>query len=335
MKISGWAAKTKGSLLERFTYERNLSPHELLVDIKFCSLTRGDVRFIDNYWGDIIYPFIPGLEIIGEVKEKGKDVLSIKIGDVVGVGYQVGSCFKCYYCLAGKEQFCLSQKLIPVNEYGGIADSIIVDCRFAFKLPKNLRTPASTPLLCAGLTPFAAIKKAEVKKGMNVAVIGIGSLGHLALQFLNKMDCKVTVFSHSKSKNNLLKKLGANTIISSKNDDDIKKFERKFDFIISTSSASLNWELFIKALKPEGIFCFVGLPPDKVSFKAELLADYAQKKIMGNYIGSRKDMKDMLDFASKHNIQAVVETFPMNQVNQAIEKMKNNIPLFSVVLIND
>jgi uncharacterized zinc-type alcohol dehydrogenase-like protein len=222
-----------------------------------------------------------------------------------------------------------------VNDFGGFDDQIIVDYRFVFKMPKNLQSPSSTPLLCAGLTPFAAIKKAEVKKGMNVGVVGIGSLGHLAVQFLAKMGCHVTAFTHSKQKENILKKLGAEKVINSTDENELKTIGRKYDFILSTSAESVNWELYIKALKPEGTLCFVGLPSEKVNFKAELLADYAQRKIMGNYVGSRKDMEDMLEFASTHNIQAMVETYPMNKVNEAIEKMKNGKIPFSCVLTTD
>ena len=334
IRISAWAAMEKGGCLKKFTYERELTSKEILVDIKYCSLMRGDLRFIDNYWGDSIFPLVPGLEIIGIVKETGSDVKNIKIGDFVGVGYQVGSCFKCEYCLSGKEQFCPSQKLIPASDYGGLADFIIVDHRFAFIMPKNLRAPSSVPLLCAGLTCYSAIKKAGVRQKMNVGVVGIGNLGHLAVQFLNKMECSVTAFSHSKQKEKPLKMLGAEKFVQTDDEAELVRLERKYDFIISTSSASLNWELYLRALKPEGTLCFVGLPPDKISFKAELLADYAQRKIMGSYVGSRKDMADMLAFASKYNIHAFVEEFPMKGVNMAIEKMRKNEILFSAVIVN-
>jgi len=334
MKITAWAVYNKDGLLKKFIYKKQLKPSEVYIKVKYCSLTRGDVRFIDNYWGDIKYPLVPGLEIIGTIKDKGDQVKTLNIHDIVGIGYQIYSCFHCEYCLSGKEQFCISQKLIPINELGGFADSIIIDYRFVFPMPLNMQTPSSTPLLCAGLTTFTAIKKAKVKKGMTVGVIGIGSLGHLALQFLNKMGCHVTAFSHSITKLKTLKELGAENIILSNNEKGLAQLERRYDFIISCSSENLNWELYIKALKPEGTLCFVGLPSDKISFKAELLADYAQKKIMGNYIGSRSDMKNMLNFASKNNIQAIIEKFPMEQVNHAIEKMKKGEFPFSAVLIN-
>lgn len=332
MKINGYAAYAPKEELKSFSYERTPNENEIVVSINSCSITRGDIRFIDNFWNDGNYPLVPGLEIIGKVAEIGKDVKEIRIGDVVGIGYQVGSCFTCEYCLAGKEQFCLKQQLIPVHGYGGLADAIVVDYRFAFKMPENLQTSDATPLLCAGLTPYAAIKKCEVQSGMNVGVIGIGSLGHFAIQFLNKMGCSVTAFSHTLDKSETLKNLGASNSILSTDDNHLQKLGRQYDFIISTSSGSLVWEKYIKMLKPEGKLCFVGLPPEPVSFKAELLADAAQRSIVGNYIGSRSDMKEMLEFASKHSIKAKTEVFPMERVNDAIVKMRKNEIPFSLVL---
>ena len=332
MKINAFAACAPKEELKSFTYERTPKESEIVVSVQSCSLTRGDIRFIDNYWNDTKYPMIPGLEIIGKVTEIGNDVKDIMIGDIVGIGYQVASCMTCEYCLSGKEQFCLKQQLIPVHEYGGLADTFIVDHRFAFKMPENLQGADATPLLCSGLTPFAAIKKCKVQKDMNVGVVGVGSLGHLAIQFLSKMGCNVTAFSHALDKSETLKNLGASSIILSTDEQSLQKLERQFDFIISTSAGSLPWEKYIKMLRPEGTLCFVGLPPEPISFKAELLADFAQKSIVGNYIGSREDMKEMLEFASQHNIKATAEIFPMEKVNDATQKMRKNEISFSLVL---
>lgn len=334
MKIKGLAVLKAGEKLQEFEYEKEITDNNVLVKIKYSTMTLGDTRFIENFWGDTKYPLIPSLEIIGEVQEVGKNINELTKGDIVGIGYQVSACFECEYCLAGKEQFCQKQKLICVSEFGGLSDSIIVDHRFAFKLPENLLDAFSAPLMCSGLTPFVGIKKAGVKEGMKVGVIGVGGLGHLAIQFLNKMGCIVTAFSHTTSKTHLLKELGASDVVDSTNEEELLKLERQYDFLISTSSASLDWNLYVKALKPEGTLCFVGLPPKEVSLKAELLADYAQRSIVGNYIGSRKDMKEMLEFASKHNIKAVGELFNISEANQVVEKVKNNSINFSAILEN-
>lgn len=334
MRINGLAVLKQGGKLQEFSYDNELSENDILVSVKHTTCSLGDTRFIDNFWEDTHYPLIPGAEIIGVIEEVGKNAKDLKKGDIVGIGYQVGACFECEYCLSGKEQFCQKQKLICISEFGGFADSIIVDYRFVFKLPDNLTDAFSTPLLSSGLTTFVGIKKGRVKRGMKAGVIGVGNLGHLALQFLNKMGCDVTAFSHSSDKNNLLKDLGASKIVDSINKAELEELERQFDFLISTSSASLNWSLYIKALKPEGKLCFVGFPLKEVSFKAELLADYAQRSVIGNYIGSRKDTIEMLGFASKHNIKAVGQEFKMSQANEVVEKVKQNLVTFSAILSN-
>ena len=334
MKINAYATFAPQSPLKKFIYEREPTKNEIVISIKSCSLTRGDVRFIDNYWKDTTYPFIPGLEIIGTVIKIGSEVKGFTKGDVVGVGYQVKSCFECEYCKAGKEQFCLKQRLIPLNEYGGFAEHIIIDYRFVFKMPDNLQTTESTPLLCSGLTVYTAIVKyISDNSAMKVGVVGIGSLGHLAIQFLNKMGNHVTAFSHTETKKNIIENLGAEDVIISNDLKTIKKLERTYDFILSTSAGSLSWQDYIKMLKPEGILCFVGQPPDNISFRAELLSDYAQKRVVGSYIGSRNDMKNMLTFAAKHKIHAFAEVYPMTKVNEAITLMRKNEIPFSAVLI--
>jgi uncharacterized zinc-type alcohol dehydrogenase-like protein len=332
MKINAYAIKVPHMPLQKFVYEKDPRQNEIVISIKYCSVTRGDVRFIDNFWGDTNYPLVPGLEIIGTIEKTGRQVQGLTVGDIVGIGYQVSSCSLCEYCLTGKEQFCQQQKLIPINDYGGFADKIIVDYRFVYKMPEKLQSAVAAPLLCSGLTTYTAITKNGVKKGMNVGVIGIGSLGHLALQFLDKLECNVTAFSHTKDKQNILKKLGAKQVIISDDEKALQNCERTYDFILSTSSADLPWSKYIKILKPEGILCFVGLPPEPISFKAELLADYAQRSVVGNYIGSKKDMQAMLRFAEKHNIRALVDIFPMEQVNDVITKIRKNETHFSVVL---
>ena len=334
MKIHALAALGEKRPLEHFTYEKDVSPDDVLISILYTSCARGDVRFIDNFWGDSSYPMVPGGEVIGVIKQKGKNVRGLDVEDCVGVGYQVSACFKCNYCRAGKEQFCADQRLLFIHEFGGYAEAMVVDHRFVFKLPKNLCVANATPLLSSGLTVYTAIKKAGATSGMNVGVVGVGNLGHLAIQFLHSMGAHVTAFSHTPAKEKVLKNLGTQSFIPSNDEKELMKVKRQYDFILSTSSGSLNWELFIQALTPQGTLCFVGLPPENISFKAELLADYAQRSIMGNYIGSRADMDEMLQYASKKHILAVCEEFPIRDANYVLDQVRKDTFPFSVVLSN-
>jgi uncharacterized zinc-type alcohol dehydrogenase-like protein len=328
MKTNAWAAQQEGGPLELVGYEHEPEDGQVVIDVMSCSLTRGDVRFIDNFWHDTSYPLVTGLEVIGNVREDIGGGSVFNSGDIVGVGYQVGACFACEYCQAGKEQFCAEQRLIPFHAKGGFADTIAVDRRFVFLMPKKLQVPQATPLLCAGLTVFTPIHQAQLQTGATVGVVGIGGLGHLAVLFLAACGCDVTAFTHSEQKIKLAGELGAKTVIT----DEGSIPERAFDFIICCASDGVDWQRYIHALKPEGTLCVVGLPADRMNFSADLLADRAARRIVGNYIGSRADMTRMLAFASEHNILARTRLYGMQDVNQAIDDMRANRVDFSAVL---
>lgn len=332
MKIKAWAAKKPKADLEEFYYERTVGPLDVLIQVEYCSFTRGDVCFIDNFWNDTSYPFVPSSEAFGVIKRIGDKVKDFEVGDFVGIGYQVSSCFECGHCQVGKEQFCQKQKVLGVNGYGALAEHIIFDSRFVYKIPKKLQEPSYVPLMCSGLTVFSAIKKSKIRPKMKVGVVGIGNLGHLAIQILNKLGCEVTAFSHSKRKEKDLRKLGARLFIDSTDKKQLEKEEGKYDFILSTSPGSLDWPLYIKALKPEGALCFVGLPEEKISFPVVLLADYAQRNILGSYIGSREEMRELLSFAEKNNIQAIAQVFSVQEIQKVVVKIRRKEIPFSTVI---
>lgn len=332
MKIKAWAAQKPKAGLEEFYYEKVIGPLDVLIKVKYCSFTRGDVCFIDNFWSDTSYPFVPSSEAFGVIKKTGNEVKDFKVGDFVGIGYQMNSCFECEHCKAGKEQFCQKQKVLGVNGYGALAEHIIFDSRFVYEIPKELQKPSYVPLMCSGLTVFSAIKKGKVRPKMKVGVVGIGNLGHLAIQILSKLDCEVTAFSHSKEKEKDLRRLGAKLFIDSTDKKQLEKEEGKYDFILSTSSGSLDWPLYIEALKPEGTLCFVGLPEEAISFPAVLLADYSQRSILGSYIGSREETRELLSFAEKNSIQAINQIFPVQDVQEVVVKIRNKEIPFSTII---
>jgi len=333
MKIKAYGIKEKGGKAEPFYYERIVGDNEVKVKIIYCAMTRGDVQFISNDWGDTQYPLVPGHEIVGIVEETGSKVTALKAGDRVGIGYQQAACFECEFCKAGKEQFCAQQKVIGVHCYGGLAEHIVVDHRFAFKIPPALHPVNSVPLLSSGLTVYSAITKAQLPANSIVGVLGAGGLGQLAIQFLHKMGHEVYAFSHSPEKKEMINQLGAEIILSS-NSENLTTINKKFDFIISTLNAPYDLDDFLKILKPQGKFCVVASPLQKQSISIGLLYDYAQRTIYGNYVGSRKDMVDMLDFAAKHHIESMVDVMPFSEMNEAIEKVRTGAIKIRLVLEN-
>ncbi len=333
MKIKAYAIKKKGGKAEPFYYDRRLTKNDVLVRITHCSIAKGDIQIINDDWRDTKFPVVPGHEIIGLIEKVGSKVTGLKNGDRVGIGYQQSACFECKFCNEGNEQFCPEQKAIAVDTFGGWAEHIIVDYRFAFKLPQKLDSAKSAPLLSSGLTVYSAIVRGNLPDESNAAVLGIGGLGFLAIQFLQKMGHKVSAFSHSPEKKEMINRLGAE-FINSSNFSNMTKSKRQFDFILSTLNADFDIDNYLKMLKPQGKFCLVAQPLNKLSVSAGLLYDYAQRTIYGNYIGSRKDMLDMIAFSSKHNIESDVEVMPFAKMNKAIEMVRDGKGLKRVVLEN-
>lgn len=333
MKIKAHAIRKSGGKAEPFYYEKAIGKNDVLVRITYCSITRGDIQIIDNDWGDTKFPVVPGHEIIGVVEDTGTGVASLKRGDRVGIGYQLEACFECEFCKEGNEQFCPDQKVVAVDYYGGLAEHIVVDERFAFKLPERLESTGAVPLMSSGLTVYSAIVRANLPKNATAAVLGIGGLGQLAIQFLHKMGHKVVAFSHSPGKRKTIEHLGGEYADSS-NLRGSAVHHRKLDFILSTLNVDFDLETYVKMLKPQGKFCFVAQPLNKLPLSAGLLYDYAQRTIYGNYTGSRKDMAEMLDFSVKHNIEVRAEVLPFSKINDAIEMVRSGKVHTKIVLEN-
>ena len=333
MKIKAYGIKEKGGKAESFFYERNIGDNEVSVKILYCAIARGDIQIINNDWGDTKFPLVPGHEIVGIVQEAGSDVTTLKAGDRVGIGYQQEACFECEFCIAGNEQFCARQKVIGVDCYGGLAEHIIVDNRFAFKMPPALHPEKSVPLLSSGLTVYSGIVRGELSTNSVVGVMGAGGLGQLAIQFLSKMGHQVYAFSHSPEKKEMVNQLGAEFVLSS-NPNNLSALNQTFDFIISTLNVPYDLDAFLRMLKPQRKFCVVASPLVKQPFSMGLLYDYSQRTIYGNYVGSRKNMMDMLDFSAKHNIRSEVDVMPFAQMSEAIEKVSTGKIQIRLVLQN-
>jgi D-arabinose 1-dehydrogenase-like Zn-dependent alcohol dehydrogenase len=330
MQIRAHAIKEKGGRAEPFSYERAVGERDVVVRITHCSIERGDIQFINDEWGDARFPMVPGHEIVGIVEEVGPNVTDLQLGDRVGIGYQQEACFECRFCRQGLEQLCPSQKVIAVDLYGGLADHIVVDGRFAFRLPTQLDSAPSTPLMSAGLTVFSGILRAQLSPGSRVAVLGAGGLGHLAIQFLHQMGHGVSVVSHSPEKRELIEGLGGAYVDSA----DAPRHDGVFDFILSTLNVPFDIDSCVKMLTPAGQLCLVASPVKQVPLSGGLLSN-SRRSIYGNYIGSRKETTQMLEFSAEHGIKAIVEVMPFSRINEAIERVRTRQVPMGVVLESD
>jgi D-arabinose 1-dehydrogenase-like Zn-dependent alcohol dehydrogenase len=326
MQIRAHAITVTGGKAEPFSYERAIGRHDVLVRITHCSIARGDVQFIDNEWGDTRYPLVPGHEIVGIIEELGTEVRGLERGDRVGIGYQQEACFECAFCAQGTEQFCPRQKVIAVDCYGGLAEHIVVDGRFAFRLPPRLDPARSAPLLSSGLTVYAGIVRARLAEGSRVAMLGVGGLGHLAVRFLHAMGHRVTGFSRSPAKRELIEHIGA-TFADSSDKEEMAGRSGVFDLILSTLNVPFDIDSYVRMLTPQGRLCLVASAVEPLSLSGQLLNNSA-RSIYGNYIGSRADTMDMLDFSAEHRIEAIVDVMPFERVSEAIERVrKREVPM--------
>ncbi|MEK6910556.1 MAG: NAD(P)-dependent alcohol dehydrogenase [Nanoarchaeota archaeon] len=330
--VNAYAAKKAGTKLEHFSYKaKELGLLDVEIKITHCGICHSDIHLINGDWGDY-FPIVPGHEIIGNVSALGKNVKDLKMGERVGVGWQAGSCMKCEYCLKGEENLCPEEKATCQGNHGGYADSIRVDSRFAFSIPEELKSENAAPLMCGGITVYSPIFR-YAKPGMKVGVIGIGGLGHLAVQFAKALGCEVTAFSTSEDKEQEARKLGASKFILSTDSEQMKKVEDTLDFILSTVNVTVDYAQYFKILRKNGNYCQVGALSKPFEIPSNQVI-VNQKSLTGSLTGNCKTIREMLEFCAQHNISAKTQAMPMSEANEGIEKVKKNKARYRIVLKN-
>jgi len=271
---------------------------------------------------------VPGHEITGSVAQVGAEVEKFKVGDLVGVGCFVDSCRTCFACKSNLESYC--EKMIwtynakfedGTPTFGGYSTQIVVDQNYVVRIPKNLPLDAAAPLMCAGITTYSPLRHWNAGPGKEVAIIGLGGLGHIAIKIAKAMQCTVTVISQSMKKKDDATRLGADNFFAT---DDPKTFEAlkdKFDLILNTVSASMDINQFVKMLKVDGAFVALGVPEKSNCDVAMNPLVFGRKTIAGSLIGGVKETQEMLDFCGKHNITCDIELIPIQKVNEAYERI--------------
>ncbi len=331
MPIQAYAAHQAGGALERWEYEpKDLAPYDVEIDISHCGICHSDLHMLDNDWGISQYPLVPGHEIIGTVTALGEQVTHLKVGQRVGVGWQRSACLNCDVCAAGHDQLCPNSSAVIVGNYGGFAERIRTDSRFAFAIPDALSSENAAPLLCAGVTVYSPLSRLG-HSAQRVGVVGIGGLGHLAVQFAAKMGMEVTAFSSTPAKADEARELGASNVINSRDDAALKAARYSLDMLVVTVHVSLNWRRYLQMLRPNGTLCFVGAVGEPMQLSIGALID-KQYTVTGSSIGSRATMREMLDFAARHGVTAWTETLPMDDVNTALERLRRNDVRYRFVL---
>ncbi|OLY80689.1 putative mannitol dehydrogenase [Smittium mucronatum] len=342
--INCWASYAKEEDLKPFQYTpRPLGENDVDIKISHCGICGSDLHTMDSEWAGTKYPVVTGHEIIGTVTAKGNKVSHLNLGDVVGVGAQVYACHKptCGPCSRGYDAHC-PHGVYTYNgkyedgatSYGGYSERVLVDSNYAFKIPENIDHAEAAPLMCAGTTVFNPMLTHKFKKGDRVGVVGIGGLGHLAIQFASKLGCEVSAFSRSDSKKDEALKLGAHKYVNTSDPAQLEAAKGSLDFLIVTSSSSTNnYETFGSWVDFNGKIILLALPPANLELSPFFFVS-KEVYIGGSLIGGIKVIKETLEFASKHNIRPVIERLPMTKVNEGVNRVRDGSVRYRVVLEN-
>ncbi|HEY4831478.1 MAG TPA: NAD(P)-dependent alcohol dehydrogenase [Waddliaceae bacterium] len=310
---------------------RDLTEHDVQIDILFCGICHSDIHQVRNEWSGFmptVYPIVPGHEIVGRVLKLGSAVTKYQPGEVVAVGCMVDSDRTCQQCKAGREQFCPNMTLTFNGQdrhlggitYGGYSSSVVVDEAFVLRVPSNLNLAGVAPLLCAGITTYSPLHHWKVSKGMKVGIVGLGGLGHMGVKFAHALGAHVVVFTTSSGKREDALRLGAKEVVISKNKEEMQKHVDSFDFILDTVSADHDINAYLNLLKPDGNLTLVGASPKPLTFLPFALIG-RRLSLSGSLIGGIAETQEMLDFCGKHNITADVEVIPIQKVNEAYERV--------------
>lgn len=332
--IQGLAAHAAGAELLPFRYDPGeLGSQEVEIGVSHCGVCYSDIHLISNDWGNSRYPFIPGHEIVGTITAVGSEVRALKVGQRVGLGWQSNSCGHCEWCIRGLENLCALSEGTCLHRHGGYADRVRANARFVLPIPEALPSEEAAPLLCGGITVYNPLRSHGVNPASRVGVVGIGGLGHLAIQFARVFGAEVTAFSSSVAKEEEARELGAHHFVNTRETKALREVAGKFEFILTTVNADQDWGIYVQALRPTGTLCFVGVPHSPVAVHAfPLIAGL--RSITGSPIGSPHMLREMLDVAARHGVKAKTERFAMDKANEAIEKVKKNKVRYRAVLAN-
>ncbi|MFE6508209.1 NAD(P)-dependent alcohol dehydrogenase [Nocardioides sp. NPDC057767] len=331
LRVNAYAAPSAGEPLAPTTIERrSVGENDVLIAIEYAGICHSDIHTVNGDWGPQPFPVVPGHEIVGRVTEVGSAVADHKVGDRVGVGCFVNSCRECDNCLNGDEQHC-STPGGGVGTYaakdrdgsftqGGYSTHVVVDAHFALKVPESMDAAAATPLLCAGITTYAPLKRWGAGPGKKVAIVGLGGLGHMGVKIAHAMGAEVTVLSQSLKKQEDGLRLGADHYYATSDPATFSTLKNSFDLIVNTVSASIPVDDYLGLLAVDGTLVNVGAPAEPLSVNVfSLLA--GRRNFAGSMIGGIALTQEMLDFCAEHGIGADVEVISADQVNEAYARV--------------
>ncbi len=329
LKTPAYAALTaKAPITPHSIERREPGPLDVLIDILYCGICHSDIHQARDEWGGSLFPMVPGHEIVGTVVKMGDRVTKWKVGDTVGVGCFVDSCRQCEACREGEEQFCAEGAIFTYNcyerdgktpTYGGYSTRITVNEEYVLRIPPGMPLARVAPLLCAGITTYSPLKHYGVKSGDQVAILGLGGLGHMGVKIAKAMGATVTVLSHSANKRNDAMALGADDFVITSDRTAFQENSKRFDLILDTVSAQHDYNAYLELLKRDRTMVLVGIP-DPIPLSAAPLV-MQRRHLAGSLIGGIRETQEMLDFCAAHGVVSDVEVIPVHQINEAYERV--------------
>jgi uncharacterized zinc-type alcohol dehydrogenase-like protein len=328
-EATAYAAQSARALLAPTTITRRApTAQDVAIDIAYAGICHSDIHTVRDEWGAANYPLVPGHEITGHVIAVGSDVTDFAVGDRVGVGVMVDSCRHCEPCLAGEENYCdegMTDTYNSRDKYGeitqgGYSTSIVTDQHWVYAIPQSLDLAAAAPLLCAGITVYSPLKHWNIGPGSQVAVVGLGGLGHLGVKFAAALGAEVTVLSQSLGKKEDGLRMGASHYHATSDPETFKVLRRRFDLILNTVSANLDLDLYLDLVARGGTFVELGVPVEPLSFKTSNLVA-PRVSVSGSMIGGVRETQEMLEFAADHQIATEIELIDADHINEAYDRI--------------
>ncbi len=330
--IKAYAAFEPGGELKPFDYDPGpLGDQQVEINVEHCGICHSDLSMIDNEWGLSSYPLVPGHEVVGTIGAIGAGVTQLHVGQRVGLGWHSGYCMTCATCMDGDHNLCAQAESTIIGRHGGFADKVRAQAASVIPLPEGLDPATAGPLFCGGITVFNPMIQSQLSPTARVGVIGIGGLGHLAVQFLNAWGCEVTAFTSSETKRIEALELGAHHTLDSRDIAALVAAAGRFDFLLSTVNVTLNWDAYLGTLKSRGRLHVVGAALEPLRVPAFSLI-MAQRSVSGSPVGSPATLAKMLDFAARHGIEPITEDFDFSDINEAIAHLRSGKARYRVVL---
>ena len=311
---------------------------EILIKVTACGVCHSDLHAVDGDWTPPpVLPLIPGHEVTGHVAALGAGVTTLGVGARVGVPWLYSACGHCEFCFAGMETICKQAEATGYSKPGGYAEYMVAPANFCGRLADAVDMYAMAPILCAGVTTYRGLKRTGAKPGQWVAVVGVGGLGHIAVQYAKAMGFRVAAVDIDDAKLALAKSLGAEVLVNGRAGDPAKAVQEQIGGVhgaVVTAVAQSAFEQAIGMLRPAGTVSFIGLPGgDKDSIRMSISALVnGELSVRGSNVGTRKDLTEAIDFAARGLVASKVERQPLSAINDVFARMRKGEIVGRVVL---